>query len=669
MTNEVNKIISLMHDNRLAISFYSNPIPEFKEWLFKNVDYIYAFNFNQINKEIDLFKKSVSDLNLAFDFCSNNKKLIELYLSECYYFHQKYFFYNEVFNYGFFGDELINKIKNKKLNVDDTLLCLVNYENSLFYEIYKDIGELIKISAITCVDDLIKLKSNKKANKIIVNILKKYSKNSYSEKNLTDIFNLVVSYKRISVFKKKIPKDLVEFYHFIVNNQKKLFEIHVIIRKIYDKIYFQYPDLKKKYNSQKSNLFSYYLNNKINLNKYKLSEGIVYYKKHLFSIKTGKVFKLNKDYNLFFEVLFNKKENNISQIFINKTVTDLLNKQFLVLKNKKYPVTFYRFFFEVTNNCDLNCRYCFNKNISRYFELKTKDWMYISENLPENTQLTLFGGEPFLKDNIEELINKLDLLLSSNKLLEVRCFTNGINTDKILNILSKLKNKFIILISLDGLKKENDLIRGKGSYLKTIETIKRIKKETKHIVWVKTLMTTINYKKITTFYKYLDNLNVDYYSLGELHLKGNARNKQKELIDFKKEFNLFNQLNKIKTNKIKIKENNILSDFLVNRCGYGYNLVYIRSDGFITGCTEKNDYKNHIFELYPFMNNLKNDPIKYIPDLFKKGMIDLNGICNNCGLVNLCMGGCLARSENGSCDIYRKRKINFLLDLILKKNK
>lgn len=85
-------------------------------------------------------------------------------------------------------------------------------------------------------------------------------------------------------------------------------------------------------------------------------------------------------------------------------------------------------------------------------------------------QLNLTGGEPTLRDDLEEIC---DVLYPKGKVLEIS--TNGLRPDKLLPIIKKYPN-IKIRFSLDGTELTNNLIRGeKDGYNKKVSGLKLLK--------------------------------------------------------------------------------------------------------------------------------------------------------------------------------------------------
>jgi radical SAM protein with 4Fe4S-binding SPASM domain len=107
-----------------------------------------------------------------------------------------------------------------------------------------------------------------------------------------------------------------------------------------------------------------------------------------------------------------------------------------------------------TYRCINKCIMC---NIWKYPTKAEEEFKYeILNKLPKLTFVNITGGEPMLRDDIEEITNIL-----IRKARRVVISTNGFLTDKIANLARKFKNKnFGIRISIEGLPTINDELRG-----------------------------------------------------------------------------------------------------------------------------------------------------------------------------------------------------------------
>ncbi len=127
---------------------------------------------------------------------------------------------------------------------------------------------------------------------------------------------------------------------------------------------------------------------------------------------------------------------------------------------------------EVTHRCNLNCSTCYQmKGVKIEEELNLEEIRGIIDQLPRAAFLTLTGGEPFIREDMPEIIN---YALSRNR---CNILTNGtlIGEDTIRMFVEK--GLFLFGTSLDGIGSIHDKIRnGKGTYEKAVEVIRSIQK-------------------------------------------------------------------------------------------------------------------------------------------------------------------------------------------------
>ena len=107
----------------------------------------------------------------------------------------------------------------------------------------------------------------------------------------------------------------------------------------------------------------------------------------------------------------------------------------------------------VTYRCNAHCKMCntwkYPTNIFEELSINT------IKKLPNNFSfINLAGGEPFIREDIEEIVEVL-----SKKTKRIVISTNGYYTDKIVSLVKRFP-KVGIRISVEGLPKVNDEIRG-----------------------------------------------------------------------------------------------------------------------------------------------------------------------------------------------------------------
>lgn len=148
--------------------------------------------------------------------------------------------------------------------------------------------------------------------------------------------------------------------------------------------------------------------------------------------------------------------------------------------------------FETTDHCNLSCPYC---SLGEMYDLGKKDkknidtqsaitlLKYIFDLKPQKTKLMIgfFGGEPLVNFKFIEEITKVVSHLNAEKKLDIlyNMTTNATLIHKHIDFL--VKNKFNLLISLDGDEKGQSYRvfsnNNKSSFRKVIQNIDMIQRE------------------------------------------------------------------------------------------------------------------------------------------------------------------------------------------------
>lgn len=122
-----------------------------------------------------------------------------------------------------------------------------------------------------------------------------------------------------------------------------------------------------------------------------------------------------------------------------------------------------------TYRCNCRCRMC---DVWKYpTDVDEEIKPSVLEKLPQLDFCNVTGGEPFLRDDIEDIIAVL-----KKKAKRIVISTNGFFTDKILALAEK-NNDIGIRVSIEGLKDVNDELRGiDGGFDHGLATLKELQK-------------------------------------------------------------------------------------------------------------------------------------------------------------------------------------------------
>ena len=171
--------------------------------------------------------------------------------------------------------------------------------------------------------------------------------------------------------------------------------------------------------------------------------------------------------------------------------------------------------FLVTARCNLRCKHCFNHQVEKTSSEKMRKELSLDEIEKMSKSMGFFlnallcGGEPFIRDDLHEIVR---LFRVNNKAKAFSSSTNGQLTDKVVKQMeyisqySKYEN-YSMNFSLEGFEDENDEIRGKGAFKKTIETWNECKKLQKiygNIIQnVVVTMNSVNQNTLPQFFKWV----------------------------------------------------------------------------------------------------------------------------------------------------------------------
>lgn len=266
-----------------------------------------------------------------------------------------------------------------------------------------------------------------------------------------------------------------------------------------------------------------------------------------------------------------------------------------VLRRDKAPFHFTHF---ITSKCNAHCNHCFYwKDLNKKDELSLEEIEKVSKSMGKIYILLLTGGEPFLR---KDLANIVEVYYKNNSVRNLLIPTNGFSSNIIekicLDILKRCpKLSFSINISLDGLEKDHDKIRGvKGSFknaVKTHEKLKKIKNKYKNFnVSFATTVTAYNQNKILKLYKYIKEELKGNMSL--VLVRGSTKDplaKKINIENYQKMYNLISNTDDYKDKKLS---KNLLSynalkriiRYRMNKIRYNMEVNTYKNKKFITKC-------------------------------------------------------------------------------------
>lgn len=305
----------------------------------------------------------------------------------------------------------------------------------------------------------------------------------------------------------------------------------------------------------------------------------------------------------------------------------------------------------VTRRCNLSCRHCYADAGDKWSnkEMTTEQIKKVIYDIAYNyaasvidKRILLSGGEPFLRKDIIEIIKYIKSI-NATPLVN----TNALLIDeKMMDTLKECGAE--LLVSLDGAKKENhEFIRGIGTYDKTIEKIKLLKK---HNVITKLSMTlhSGNIEDLKDFFELAEQLEADGIAVNILNILERADKCNIKRVPLKQVNAIIRELSKKSSKAFQYAS---MTDFanmgailLMNwkfvYCGVGAASLVIDYDGSVYPCynnMRKDTKLGNI--LYDDMLQIWRNSDK-LKELRRLHVDNFGEKCRMCPVKYYCGGGC-----------------------------
>ena len=299
----------------------------------------------------------------------------------------------------------------------------------------------------------------------------------------------------------------------------------------------------------------------------------------------------------------------------------------------------------ITASCNSKCKMCFYwQNIdsqNKDKELKLNEFEKIAKNFNKLLQLSLTGGEPFLREDIVEICK---IFVKHTDPLVVTIPTNALMPDKISNmannILKSCSNTFFrFSLSLDGIGSKHDEIRGiKGNFEKVLETynnLDKLRNSFKNFnIDMGTVISKYNQNDVEDIFIYVEkNLKIDnhYFALArgntrfdiakEVDLKNyekmiSYKRKQMKLAERRPFSRIFREVFELNT---EILLEIVKQQRMVIPCVAGKNMIVINEKGDVYPCeileSRIGNIRNGNYDIKQIIKTKScNDILKYIAE-------------------------------------------------------
>ncbi len=317
--------------------------------------------------------------------------------------------------------------------------------------------------------------------------------------------------------------------------------------------------------------------------------------------------------------------------------------------NKNQSLEFY-VQWHFIDSCNLRCIHCYQSDYNhKALDLNTVNSIFLKldEAMAKwkmKCYISLTGGEPFLQP--DGLFYLMSLIENSDNFKSMAILTNGTLLDK--GLVKKLKNykKLAeVQVSLDGHdEKSHDAVRGQGTFLKSVNTVKLLKE-----YGIKTVaMFTLHKKNIHSAVKMPElasSLNIDALTVERMTTMSNAERNEFfiEAAELKKVYSdVYNAAKAAFSNKnTKLATSrplwNLIDEDAGGYCPIGLSSLCIMHDGVMLPCRR----------LYIPLGNILTEglfKVWYNSDiLWNLRKKNAENGCSGCCHIDRC-GGCKAVS-------------------------
>lgn len=323
-------------------------------------------------------------------------------------------------------------------------------------------------------------------------------------------------------------------------------------------------------------------------------------------------------------------------------------------------------FWECTLRCNLHCRHCGSdcQHKADQTDMPVKDFINVIDSItphidPHQVSVIISGGEPLLRDDLEECGQALYERGYSWGLV-----TNGYNLSR-----SRLDNLMAaglrsMTISLDGFADEHNWLRGdKESFKRATKAIQMLSEDGQLLWDVVTCIHRKNYPQLVTFRNYLVNLGVRNWRIFTVFPVGRAVQTPELQLTNQEFVGLMEFIKKMrKTGGMHIDfacegflgkyEGEVRDHFY--SCNAGICIASVLADGSISACPSiRSDFHQGNIYKDDFMNVWEN---RF--EQFRNREWARKGQCADCSLFRYCEGnGMHLHNDNGDLLVCHYHKL------------
>ncbi|MBU1136281.1 MAG: radical SAM protein [Nanoarchaeota archaeon] len=202
-----------------------------------------------------------------------------------------------------------------------------------------------------------------------------------------------------------------------------------------------------------------------------------------------------------------------------------------------------RIILSVTPRCNSKCKTCSIWKNNSKDKLNINDFKKMANEPTFKSArfLVLTGGEPFLRNDIDKIIN---VFKKKNQKLHITILTNALLPETIYKKVKNMPRDVLITLSFNGMEKTHDETRGvKGNFKKLLKTIENLKKLKQNINLIYTI-TKENYNQLLWAWDFAKKHNLNLLFNPEIEYERLNTEKNRKLTEFQKKI-VLEQLKKI----------------------------------------------------------------------------------------------------------------------------
>ncbi len=304
----------------------------------------------------------------------------------------------------------------------------------------------------------------------------------------------------------------------------------------------------------------------------------------------------------------------------------------------------------ITERCNLSCKHCYQDTRFLKKEISADNFIVILDKFIEQikkwklkkTRISITGGEPLIRSDFFYLIEKI---YENKSLFLYGILTNGTFLNE--KNIKKLENLGLgyVQISLEGMEKINDSIRGKGVFKKAVNAAKLLRKTSIALNFSMTI-TKANLKDVPNVINLSKKIGIPL-GIRRCIPCGSGKQMKKAILSPKEVRALWHYILKVKKNfwqpiSLGCEDDMLIQDFNQYQsggCSAGYASFTVLPNADVYPCRR----------LPIFAGNLLKqsfEDIYYNSDILKKlrNRNNINDACYQCPWHDKCNGGakCLA---------------------------